>query len=132
MVQLEQACEVLVHDVEGAYACGFVDVVTQQALASHASASASLGSLDLQRAPELLMARTPITTAGDEAAVTLEPRRLHIVTGSGLRLYRTIGAGPLAVVLLARAGTAIDRAWSTLEYALTRLELERSAEDVAG
>lgn len=131
MVELDHACEVLVHEVEGAFACGFVDVVTQRPLAAHTGPSGA-STLDLEHAPELLMARTPLCAATATAPTRLEPRRLHIVTGSGLRLYRTIGVGPLAVVLLARAGTAIDRAWASLEYALQRLELERPAEDVAG
>jgi len=122
MASVDEACREIVTKVDGAVACGLVDLGAAIVLGGYArSGSAQVIDAGMAAAAaKLLCCASPATMTG--ASVPME-REVHITSESYQHFAKTLSSGRAAVLLVTGRETNMGMGWAMLRTMLPAIEL---------
>lgn len=131
MGKLDEACREVVNKVEGAVACGVVDLDTGMLLGIHNSAQytqtlneiVAAAAMDLFRGPnvgrveQMVRAHRGIPENGEHYF-----QEIHITSANNFHFAKTVKGGKAVVMLVTKKTTNIGMGWAMLKTVIPTVE----------
>ena len=119
----DQACREVMNNVEGAVACGIVELESGKLLGFHAlKRTAALEEAVVAATLSLLCRRSERRGEGDAQPVALEA---HVVSGHGYHFARVLEGGKSAVMLVTNRATNAGMGSAQFKAVLPKVEPQR-------